>query len=114
VYETIDHTKTAADIQVGWEVSDDKSYGKLIVGWVERREGITYFAGTQSRDGKPFYRAWADDERIVTRTPGQAPPVTINVNEWSRAKEVRSYARWRGLTVTDAIRQLVNHGLSHL
>lgn len=43
------------------------------------------------------------------------PPkrVTLNVSKWSRVAEVAAYAERRGISVGDAIRELVNAGLSH-
>lgn len=39
--------------------------------------------------------------------------ITINLNEWSRQTEVLNYAKEHGITIEEAIGQLVNSGLSH-
>ena len=40
-------------------------------------------------------------------------PIIVDVSTWTRLAEVEEYARDRGIDLGEAIRQLVNTGLSH-
>lgn len=40
--------------------------------------------------------------------------ITIDLSTWTRLAELDEYARKRGITLEEAIRILVNAGLSHL
>ena len=40
-------------------------------------------------------------------------PIIINLTDWTRLPEVREYADYRGIGLDEAIRELVNKGLSH-
>ena len=50
---------------------------------------------------------------MVKGTPEHARhPITIDTTEWTRLAEVCAYAERHNVTLSDAIRQLVNHALS--
>jgi hypothetical protein len=40
-------------------------------------------------------------------------PILIDVSTWTRLAEVDEYADYRGISREEAIRELVNKGLSH-
>jgi hypothetical protein len=68
---TTDYTVTATDIEVGWYVNDDKSYGRIFVEWVRRSSTVTYFAGYLTRTGHPVSKTWVSSTPIVAHRPGQ-------------------------------------------
>lgn len=42
-----------------------------------------------------------------------ASPVSVDISEWPRGREVVEYAAERGIGIAEAINELVNSGLSH-
>lgn len=42
-----------------------------------------------------------------------SPPGLVQLDEWARGDEVRNYARFHDITLSAAIKRLVNSGLSH-
>lgn len=45
---------------------------------------------------------------------GKYNVIFVNLADWTRLAEVEAYAKARDVDISVAIRELVNHGLSHI